>query len=84
MKYDKSGHELKKDCLNRDYQTRKTLSSLTHPSSLIPRAHHHLALDTHRTVVSMVHCGCIDPGSIPGLDNDSTIFAFCSGEIVIF
>ena len=37
-----------------------------------------------RTVVSMVHCGCIDPGSIPGLDNVSTIFAFCSGEIVIF
>ena len=21
-----------------------------------------------RTVVSMMHCGCIDPGSIPGLD----------------
>ena len=21
-----------------------------------------------RTVVSIMHCGCIDPGSIPGLD----------------
>lgn len=27
-----------------------------------------------RTVVSISHCGCDDPGSIPGLDK--TVFAF--------
>ncbi len=27
-----------------------------------------------RTMVSIMHCGCIDPGSIPGL---VTLFAFC-------
>ena len=26
------------------------------------------AVGLDRTVVSMMHCGCIDPGSIPGLD----------------
>ena len=26
-----------------------------------------LAIGLDRTVVSMMHCGCIDPGSIPGL-----------------
>ena len=33
-----------------------------------------------RTVVSISHCGCDDPGSIPGLDNLTTNFAarkFC-------
>ena len=26
------------------------------------------AIGLDRTVVSIVHCGCTDPGSIPGLD----------------
>ena len=26
-----------------------------------------LGIGLDRTVVSMMHCGCIDPGSIPGL-----------------
>ena len=35
-----------------------------------------LPVGLDRTVVSMVHCGCIDPGSIPGLDNIRVPFAF--------
>jgi hypothetical protein len=32
-----------------------------------------VAIGLDRTVVSIVHCGCTDPGSIPGLDK----FPFC-------
>ena len=32
-----------------------------------------------RTVVSISHCGCDDPGSIPGLDN----YYFCLGQNII-
>ena len=32
-----------------------------------------------RIVVSIVHCGCTDPGSIPGLDS----FALCSNILLV-
>ena len=49
------------DCLVTDRQAGSVACrSCTHISGA--------AIGLDRTVVSIVHCGCTDPGSIPGLD----------------
>ena len=35
-----------------------------------------LVIGLVRTVVSILHCGCSDPGSIPGLDTFGPVSSF--------
>ena len=43
-----------------------------------------LAIGLVRTVVSISHCGCDDPGSIPGLDTFGPVSSFAPLIILFY